>query len=35
MICEYAPVISFTYGIAHIGSRDQLPGKHPSEEKNM
>ncbi len=32
MILVY-PVISFTDSIGHIGSRDQLLGKHPSEEK--
>jgi acetyl esterase/lipase len=32
MILIY-PVISFTDSIGHIGSRDQLLGKHPSPEK--
>ena len=32
MILIY-PVISFTDSIGHIGSRDQIIGKHPTEEK--
>ena len=32
MVLVY-PVISFTDSIGHIGSRDQLIGKHPSKEK--
>lgn len=32
MILGY-PVISFTDSIGHVGSRDQLIGKHPSQEK--
>lgn len=34
MVLVY-PVISFTDSLGHIGSRDQLLGKHPSPEKIM